>query len=1287
MLSYLFSLTVLCAAVIIIRALFRRRVPQRLICALWLCVLVRMVLPFPLFTVDIPESFVREPSAAAFSEETANADTAAEDLAASPNPAARDTAELSPLSPQTVFQPAETVSDAESISAAQNSSIEGTAPPVQVIPTVETAVLDSSQSSEHASDGIRLSGFLYTVWISGAVLCGAWFALSAVRFDRRLKRDRQYLRTVGHTKIYFSAAAPTPCVTGLRPVIYLPPDYRERPNPECAMALLHEYLHLRRGDPFWNIVRCAVTSVFWWHPLIHVCVFLSRRDAELACDERAAELLSPKNRLRYASLILAEAEHKTRAGALTAAFSADPVKERIVRLTTPAKNRGIAAVLAVTLTLAAAGCSLGGVEKASDVSDTDDLPDADRFAALSVSDSGFSAGVVGRMYETMTYPIPASLSWNLCPLPAVAGETQMVSYPFTDRYRVYVTYTPHTDDRGNTAHRDVLLAVIDTQNPGEAQTSFMEYLDTTAAPTSIAYTPDGNTCILYAANENGTTGNAYAVTANPDGTLSCTETAPDAYPETVAYSVRRTSPDGSVTVTEQDNGFTVTCANGRETHFSGGEVFRGFTDENRVLYALYDGETPAGWGIYDAQTDTDDRRAETGTSALGAWDGTVYIERNTFVGGVPRQNAVYAVSADGEERLLAVCRDGTSQDTDAGVYTFSKSDRLVFEEGIWLHYDVRDPETDLQAHYFGEDVHTVRCLSPDLSETYLVTYAPFDETYRDDFWRYDLVRCGDVLTLVYAACDQRTITPEETVLWEMPVDGYKNYLFCCASPETPSGMMMYFDALYESEKEPVPDRSGTYYMNEVEIPDGIPYDGITVLPYVSVEERRSEEAQAWYFCLAAELRYRGEARYLRLYRRTSAESAPFCVECELTEEEYLAYERLAYPDGGAAGTVSSQMTVSGPYTPYLASLESNEIELYTAEGGAYIASIPWDIIADFPANDRSTPEKIASWEPHWLSWSAAYYAEYGDTRWAVLTNLDTSLGTAQKNAMRSTDGGKTWQMLPEPSAEGSHPGVMTGAGFASADVAFVGYAYSMDAGPEILRTADGGETWERLTLPLPDGIAAYAYDPLVPIFDGAVGTYPVRAYMENGGRRILYFVTDDYGMTWQYASAATEDGTDVPRADITVLSTEAFFGESVPDTEESVLFTSAPVGGIPRYVVYRDDPAMVFWWYNQNIDLCCRASLSLPDNYENGYLFHGSAGGGSGEVNLFVMAERWDTGETVYLQYAMPPYSFGDSDTSLSAVVEEVTEERFLEPGIPDYEDILARIEKRKEDTGSSAGS
>ena len=181
----------------------------------------------------------------------------------------------------------------------------------------------------------------------------------------------------------------------------------------------------------------------------------------------------------------------------------------------------------------------------------------------------------------------------------------------------------------------------------------------------------------------------------------------------------------------------------------------------------------------------------------------------------------------------------------------------------------------------------------------------------------------------------------------------------------------------------------------------------------------------------------------------------------------------------------------GPFVGYIADAEADTIALYTAENGSYIADIPWDVIAQFPGTDRTRE----GYPFGWMTPDDAirfYYGEFGEFRWAIACT-GPSAGSGNENVCTSSDGGATWTV---GDAYANYPGNAEGASFASPEIGFISYRYYLDNGPEIARTTDGGATWHRLPLELPDMLtdpeSPFRMTPLTPTFDGDNGVYPIR---------------------------------------------------------------------------------------------------------------------------------------------------------------------------------------------------
>jgi beta-lactamase regulating signal transducer with metallopeptidase domain len=79
----------------------------------------------------------------------------------------------------------------------------------------------------------------------------------------------------------------SPAVCGLlRPVILLPRSLSEKlPLAQLQAVLLHELIHLRRGDVVVNCAQALLQIVYWWHPLLWLANARIRRLREEAVDD------------------------------------------------------------------------------------------------------------------------------------------------------------------------------------------------------------------------------------------------------------------------------------------------------------------------------------------------------------------------------------------------------------------------------------------------------------------------------------------------------------------------------------------------------------------------------------------------------------------------------------------------------------------------------------------------------------------------------------------------------------------------------------------------------------------------------------------------------------------------------------------------------------------------------------------------------------------------------------------------------------------------------------------
>ena len=155
-------------------------------------------------------------------------------------------------------------------------------PPMTAIGTAMSNA--ATRTATGMSPVLPWSALLGATWLVGALATAAWLLRQQHRFARGLGRLRR--RDDG----LWQAQATTglPAIIGLLPPrIVLPVDFEQRYTAqERRLVLLHERVHLRRGDIVVNALLAAMQCLYWFNPLVPLAVRRCREDQEFSCDER-----------------------------------------------------------------------------------------------------------------------------------------------------------------------------------------------------------------------------------------------------------------------------------------------------------------------------------------------------------------------------------------------------------------------------------------------------------------------------------------------------------------------------------------------------------------------------------------------------------------------------------------------------------------------------------------------------------------------------------------------------------------------------------------------------------------------------------------------------------------------------------------------------------------------------------------------------------------------------------------------------------------------------------------
>ena len=247
--------------------------------------------------------------------------------------------------------------------AAQDYIYDGEVPgqievPAGNLPFITTTSADGPTAVFYAGRITWTWGDIFrAIWYIGMAASCLWIVLVNIRFAECLRKSRKrYEKEDFRLPVYLTKEISSPCLYGafFRQAVYIPEDMIEDEE-KVRHILTHEYCHYKHRDVFWSVLRCALTAVYWFHPLVWMAAVLSKQDCELACDEAAIKMLGEEERIAYGKTLLVLISRKTKASdlicaATTMTAGSEGMKERICRIAN--KPRRLAAVLLLTIAAA-----------------------------------------------------------------------------------------------------------------------------------------------------------------------------------------------------------------------------------------------------------------------------------------------------------------------------------------------------------------------------------------------------------------------------------------------------------------------------------------------------------------------------------------------------------------------------------------------------------------------------------------------------------------------------------------------------------------------------------------------------------------------------------------------------------------------------------------------------------------------------------------------------------------------------------------------------------------------
>jgi beta-lactamase regulating signal transducer with metallopeptidase domain len=163
---------------------------------------------------------------------------------------------------------------------------------------------------------LSLAAWLVLAWSTAGVALLAWMILrwrqvknlmqkaapASNELNELFSEAKQATGIRAAVELRLTKQSLSPAVCGLfRPVVLLPRSLAERLEPgQLRTVLLHELVHLRRGDVWINCLQALIQILYWWHPLLWPANARIRRTREEAVDDTVmltlrdeAELYAP----------------------------------------------------------------------------------------------------------------------------------------------------------------------------------------------------------------------------------------------------------------------------------------------------------------------------------------------------------------------------------------------------------------------------------------------------------------------------------------------------------------------------------------------------------------------------------------------------------------------------------------------------------------------------------------------------------------------------------------------------------------------------------------------------------------------------------------------------------------------------------------------------------------------------------------------------------------------------------------------------------------------------------
>lgn len=146
------------------------------------------------------------------------------------------------------------------------------------------------------------------IWLAGTCSILLVVLVANIFYVHKLKKNRKSFDKFreGKLPVYVTENVQVPCLYGVfKTAIYLPAQRLDQLTEEQVKWIIcHEECHYRQGDHIWSLLRILLTAVYWFHPLVWAAAYLSKKDAEISCDEKVLANSNLTQKIAYGKTLI-----------------------------------------------------------------------------------------------------------------------------------------------------------------------------------------------------------------------------------------------------------------------------------------------------------------------------------------------------------------------------------------------------------------------------------------------------------------------------------------------------------------------------------------------------------------------------------------------------------------------------------------------------------------------------------------------------------------------------------------------------------------------------------------------------------------------------------------------------------------------------------------------------------------------------------------------------------------------------------------------------------------------